>query len=39
VLFAVVVFAVREVPLKRGLDDSGPDTAEAVAPQRVEVRG
>jgi EmrB/QacA subfamily drug resistance transporter len=39
VLFAVVVFAVREVPLKRGLDDSTPDTAEAVAPRRVEVHG
>jgi EmrB/QacA subfamily drug resistance transporter len=39
VLFAVVVLAVREVPLKRGLDESVPEAAEAVSPQRVEVRG
>jgi EmrB/QacA subfamily drug resistance transporter len=39
VLFAVVVFAVREVPLRRGLDESAPEAAEAVSPQRVEVRG
>ena len=39
VLFVVVVVALHEVPLRRGLDDSTPEAAEAVSPQRVEVRG
>jgi hypothetical protein len=39
VLFVVVVLALHEVPLRRGFDDSAPEAAEAVSPQRVQVRG